>query len=233
MNIVSNAQMRKRGKKGYLWEGKMNYCEHCRALCEENTCQNCKRHTREVKNEDFCLLAETEELTAKMLTDALQQENIPVVCVPQKGVGFSLVVVFSKDTYKVFVPYDRLTQAQEIYSEMFGADDEKSALGITVTVTVDRPLGSVHPEHPDIVYPVNYGFVENVMGGDGDWQDAYILGVDSPVKSFTGVVVAVLTRQDDVETKWVVAPKEMSFTREEIKSKTAFQEKFFLTEILM
>ena len=30
----------------------------------------------------------------------------------------------------------------------------------SVTVIVDRPLGSCHPEHPDLIYPVNYGFVK-------------------------------------------------------------------------
>ncbi len=211
----------------------MNYCEKCHTLCEVGSCSDCGNATREVKDEDFCFLAETEELSAKMLADALRQENIPVVSVPQKGAGFSLVVIFTKDTYKIFVPFDRLAQAQQIYSEMFGADDEKNVLGTTVTVTVDRPLGSVHPEHADIVYPVNYGYVENVMGGDGDWQDAYVLGVDAPLQSFTGVVVAVIARKNDVETKWVVAPKGVTFTCEEIEEQTSFQEKYFDIEITM
>lgn len=30
--------------------------------------------------------------------------------------------------------------------------------GKMVTVTVDRPLGSVHPEYPNVVYPVDYGY---------------------------------------------------------------------------
>ena len=46
-----------------------------------------------------------------------------------------------------------------------------------VTVTVDRPLGSCHPEHPDLYYPINYGFVEGIFSADGDEQDAYIVGV--------------------------------------------------------
>lgn len=38
-----------------------------------------------------------------------------------------------------------------------------SVIGRTVTVTVDRPLGSFHPEHKDMYYPINYGYVEGVM----------------------------------------------------------------------
>lgn len=30
-------------------------------------------------------------------------------------------------------------------------------------VVVDRPLGSYHPKHKDIYYPINYGFVEGIM----------------------------------------------------------------------
>lgn len=33
----------------------------------------------------------------------------------------------------------------------------KSYLGKTVTVKIDRPLGSVHPKHPELIYPINYG----------------------------------------------------------------------------
>lgn len=72
-------------------------------------------------------------------------------------------------------------------------------IGETVTVTIDRPLGTCHPEHPDLYYPVNYGYIEGVIGGDGEEQDAYVLGVDVPVESFTGTVIAVIHRNDDVE----------------------------------
>ena len=100
-----------------------------------------------------------------------------------------------------------------------------------VTVTVDRPLGSVHPKHEDILYPVNYGYVEGIMAGDGEWQDAYILGIDEPVEKFTGKVIAVIHRSDDVEEKWVVAPAGMRFSEEEIMDSTYFQEQYFTVEI--
>ena len=92
-----------------------------------------------------------------------------------------------------------------------------SVIGSIVTVTVDRPMGSVHPKHRDIFYPINYGYVEGITVPDGEWQDAYILGVDEP----------------NVEDKWVVCPENMSFSEKEITEKTDFQEKFFKTEILV
>lgn len=109
----------------------------------------------------------------------------------------------------------------------------KDIIGKTVKVIVDRPLGSTHPNHKDIVYHVNYGFIEGVIGGDGEEQDAYILGIDYPVKEFVGKVIAVIKRLDDVEDKWVVAPETTSFSKDKIASAVHFQEKFFTIEIIM
>lgn len=106
-------------------------------------------------------------------------------------------------------------------------------IGKTVRVTVDRPLGSAHPEYKDMRYPVNYGYVEGFFAPDGEEQDAYILGVDTAVKEFTGKVVAIVHRDNDVEEKWVVAPKNMSFTKEEIEKQLRFQEQYFQSEIYL
>lgn len=100
-------------------------------------------------------------------------------------------------------------------------------IGSLVTVTVDRFLGSCHPKYRDLVYPINYGYVEGIFAPDGEYQDAYVLGVDTAVKEFTGKVIAVIHRFDDVEEKWVVAPEGVDFTDEEIARKVHFQEQFF------
>lgn len=33
-------------------------------------------------------------------------------------------------------------------------------MGDIVKVIVDRPMGTYHPEHKDMFYPINYGYVE-------------------------------------------------------------------------
>ena len=104
-------------------------------------------------------------------------------------------------------------------------------IGKIVKVFVDRPMGSYHPEHKDIYYPVNYGYIPGILAADGEEQDAYILGMNEPVKEFTGRVIAVVHRMDDVEDKWVVAPENTYFTKEEIMEQVDFQEKYFQTEI--
>ena len=108
-----------------------------------------------------------------------------------------------------------------------------SVVGNIVTVMVDRPLGSYHPEHKDMYYPINYGYVEGVMAPDGEEQDAYILGVDEVVEKFTGKIIAVVHRNDDVEEKWIVAPEGMTFTKEEIREQIHFQEQYFDSKIMM
>ena len=106
-------------------------------------------------------------------------------------------------------------------------------LGKNVTVIIDRPLGTYHPKHKDIFYPVNYGYISGVMAGDGEEQDAYVLGVNEPLQEFTGVVTAIIHRIDDVEDKWVVAPEDVKFSKEEILEQVKFQEQYFKAEIRM
>lgn len=106
-------------------------------------------------------------------------------------------------------------------------------IGAVVTVTVDRPMDSFHPEHKDIFYPINYGYIEGVIAPDGEEQDAYILGVDKPLDKFTGKIIAIIHRLDDAENKWVVCPENMTFSKEEIAQQVKFQEQFFKTEIIL
>ena len=110
---------------------------------------------------------------------------------------------------------------------------DNAIIGTTVTVTVDRPLGSYHPEYKDMYYPINYGYIEGVMAPDGEEQDAYILGVNEPVDKFTGKIIAIVQRKDDVEEKWVVVPDGVTFSKEEIRRQIHFQEQYFDSEIVM
>lgn len=105
-------------------------------------------------------------------------------------------------------------------------------IGRTVTVTVDRPLGSLHPHHPDIRYGVNYGYIPGILAPDGEEQDAYILGIPTPLDTFTGTVIAIIHRLDDIEDKWIVAPEGMTFTPAQIREAVAFQEKYFHSDLL-
>ncbi len=41
-------------------------------------------------------------------------------------------------------------------------------------VVIDRPKGSVHPRYPDVVYPVDYGYLEGTTAGDGQGIDVWV-----------------------------------------------------------
>jgi len=106
-------------------------------------------------------------------------------------------------------------------------------VGRIVKVIVDRAIGTKHPVHSDVIYPINYGFIPGIVAPDGEEQDAYILGINEPVREFEGVIIAVIHRFDDVEEKWVVAPIGSCYTKEQIADQVAFQEQYFITEIRM
>jgi len=105
--------------------------------------------------------------------------------------------------------------------------DYKSIIGNIVKGNVDRPLGSCHPRHKKMVYPVNYGYVEGILAGDGAEQDVYIFGTDKPLDSFEGKVVAVFHRFNDVEDKWIVSLDGNDIPDEIILGDISFQEQFF------
>lgn len=100
-----------------------------------------------------------------------------------------------------------------------------------ITIYLDRPLGSAHPEY-GFIYPVNYGYLPGVLSGDGEELDAYLLGVFRPVIRFTGVVIAVIHRYDDEDDKLVVVPRGVRYTPEQIMALTEFQERYFDSVIL-
>ncbi|MBR1384028.1 MAG: inorganic pyrophosphatase [Ruminococcus sp.] len=106
-------------------------------------------------------------------------------------------------------------------------------LGKTVNGTIDRPKGSIHPRVKGLVYPINYGYVDGVIAGDGAEQDIYLLGEDEPVTHFEGRVIAVFHRLNDNEDKWIVAKGAKDLTKQEILDSIDFQERFFDGELYM
>ncbi len=105
-------------------------------------------------------------------------------------------------------------------------EDLKKYLGQELTVHIDRPLGSKHPDY-ETIYTVNYGYIKEVIAGDNECLDVYVLGVHKPIKCFTGKCIAMIYRQNDCEDKLVVAPKDLTFTNQEIEKLVNFQEQYF------
>jgi len=102
-------------------------------------------------------------------------------------------------------------------------------VGKQVHVVVDRPIGY---RHGDLVYPINYGYIPSLYAGDGEEQDAYILGVNEPIAEFDGQVIAAICRKNDCEDKLVVAPVGSVYHQGQIAEAVHFQEQYFSTRIL-
>ncbi len=98
-------------------------------------------------------------------------------------------------------------------------------------IKIDRPMGSKHPKH-GFIYPVNYGYVPNTISGDSEELDAYVLGIYEPLETFTGKCIAIIHRTNDNDDKLIIVPENKTFTDEEIKVLTDFQEQYFTSIIL-
>lgn len=105
----------------------------------------------------------------------------------------------------------------------------KDYIGKHVHVVVDRPIGY---QHGDIVYPINYGYIPDVIAGDGEEQDAYILGITEPLKEFHGQVIAAICRRNDCEDKLVVAPAGAVYHQGQIAEAVHFVEQYFSSRII-
>lgn len=105
--------------------------------------------------------------------------------------------------------------------------DYSSITGKMVSGRIDRPIGSQHPRHKEMVYPVNYGYVDGVFAGDGAEQDVYVFGTDKPLDTYKGKVIAVFHRFNDVEDKWIVSLDGSDIPDEKILGDIYFQEQFF------
>lgn len=108
----------------------------------------------------------------------------------------------------------------------------KSYLGKMVDIKIDRPIGYVHKKkNYSLTYPINYGYIPNVFGGDGKELDVYLLGVDNPVKEYSARIIGIVHRHNDVEDKLIAAPTNMIFYQNEIAEAIHFQEQYYKTTV--
>ncbi|HVO71833.1 MAG TPA: hypothetical protein VMT24_17415, partial [Aggregatilineaceae bacterium] len=73
-------------------------------------------------------------------------------------------------------------------------------------IALDRPRGSAHPRYPTVVYPVDYGYLEDTATIDGGGIDVWVgsTGADRPDAILC--TVDLLTR--DAEIKLLIGCSE-------------------------
>ena len=69
-------------------------------------------------------------------------------------------------------------------------------------IVLDRPRGAVHPKYPDLIYPLDYGYLENTTAGDGDGIDIWVGSSDD--KTLTGILCTFDKLKRDAEIKLLI-----------------------------
>jgi len=131
------------------------------------------------------------------------------------------------------INYNELSIENRAYNTMkrlLYTDKLRDLLGKKINVIIDRPIGF---NHNGIVYTQNYGYIKELKALDDEYQDAYVIGVDKPVKSFVGIVIGIINRTNDIEDKLIVCDDKATFSKEEIKEMVDFQEKYFKNKIIL
>jgi inorganic pyrophosphatase len=77
------------------------------------------------------------------------------------------------------------------------------------SLVIDRPRGSSHPRYPDMIYPLDYGYLDNTVSGDGGGIDVWFGSLNrriDPVntKTLTGILCTFDTLKRDAEIKLLV-----------------------------
>ncbi len=94
-------------------------------------------------------------------------------------------------------------------------------LGKYVRVRVTNPIHSVNRQF-GFTYLLNYGSVEGKKRFDNVSCGAYIMGINHPVRTFDGRVIAVIRYNDSSSPVYVVAPKSTRFIIHQIQDAVDF-----------
>lgn len=171
-------------------------------------------------------------LRAKKITDKVIFHN---VCCDMNMAKQRVLQRSEKQQNELFIKENEFDVLAKQYEEWNCTDNYPVVLynrpnteyiGKTVQIKIDRSLGSKHPKY-GFEYPVNYGYLPFTKSGDGEELDAYVLGVDEPIKEYEGCCIGVVHRLDDDDDKLIVVPEKYDLPDEKIEEKISFQEKWF------
>ena len=86
---------------------------------------------------------------------------------------------------------------------------EMDELAMTNLIVIDRPKGSPHPRYPDVIYPLDYGYLEGTTSGDGDGTDVWLGSLSTIDKTLTGILCTFDTLKRDIEIKLLIGCTEV------------------------
>ena len=80
--------------------------------------------------------------------------------------------------------------------------EEMIQLTTIQNVIIDRPKGQPHPRYPEMIYPLDYSYIENTSASDGGGIDAWIGSLET--KTLTGILCTFDTLKRDAEIKFLL-----------------------------
>ena len=80
--------------------------------------------------------------------------------------------------------------------------EQMQQLITTSKISIDRPEGTPHPHFPDMIYPLDYGYIENTSASDGDGIDVWMGSIQQ--KELTGILCTFDTFKRDAEIKLLI-----------------------------
>lgn len=69
-------------------------------------------------------------------------------------------------------------------------------------VVIDRPRGSHHPRYPELIYPVDYGYLKNTSSMDKG--GIYVWRGTDPTRKIDAIICTVDLRKRDSEVKLLI-----------------------------
>ena len=71
------------------------------------------------------------------------------------------------------------------------------------SIFIDRPKHSAHPHYPEMIYPLDYGYLENTTASDGDGIDVWLGSMNT--KTLTGILCTFDKIKRDAEIKLLIS----------------------------
>ena len=93
-------------------------------------------------------------------------------------------------------------------------------------IIIDRPKSSAHPRYPDSIYPVDYGYLEGTLSGDGHGIDVWRGTL--PYNKVQAILVTVDMIKKDTEIKLVVG-----CTEDEINLLYPYTKSYLMSSIIV
>lgn len=69
-------------------------------------------------------------------------------------------------------------------------------------IVIDKPKGTRHPKYPDVIFPLDYGYLKDTCGGEGEEVDVWVGTAGR--RLLTAIACTVDMKERDAEIKLLI-----------------------------